>query len=32
MMLDDTGDLDDDETVEIRVTEAVRRLRAKLPS
>lgn len=31
MMLDDS-DLDDDETVEIRVTEAVRRLRAKLPS
>ncbi len=28
---DDTNDLDDDETVEIRVTEAVRRLRAKLP-
>lgn len=27
----DTSDLDDDETVEIRVTEAVRRLRAKLP-
>lgn len=31
-MIADDSDLDDDETVEIRVTEAVRRLRAKLPT